>query len=78
MLGPSQAAYRASSGGVELRLRVNQDESWIVIKEPGAEPLYFDIPGAQVAAVTAEFEAIGDSPARLKAFVSAIEARGPC
>ena len=36
-------------------------------------PYYGDIPQDQVAAVLAEFEAIGDSAERFRAFVSAIE-----
>jgi hypothetical protein len=44
MLGPTQACYRASSGGVEIRLRVDPDAAWIVIRGPGAESRDFDIP----------------------------------
>jgi hypothetical protein len=70
MLGPRQAVYRASCEGVQIRLRVNVDESWIIIRRPGAEPCYRDIPQDQVAAVLAEFQAIGEDPAKFKAFTS--------
>jgi hypothetical protein len=75
MLGPRQAIYRASSGGVELRLRVNPDAAWIVIRAPGFESRYFDIPNDQVGAVTAFFPAEGDSPEKFKSFVNAIESQ---
>ena len=73
MLGPQQAVYRGWSGGVEIRLRVNPDRAWIVITGPGTESRYFDVPDDQVGAVTAEFQAIGDSPEKFKAFINAIE-----
>jgi hypothetical protein len=74
-LGPRQAVFRASCEGVQVRLRVNPDESWIIIRRPGAEPFYADIPQDQVAAVLAELEAIGEDPEKFKAFVSTIEAQ---
>jgi hypothetical protein len=58
MLGPAQACYRASSAGVEIRLRIDPDAAWIVIRGPG----YFDIHDDQVAAVTAFFPSEGHSP----------------
>jgi hypothetical protein len=76
MLGPRQAVYRASCDGVQVRLRVNAgDESWIVIRRPGAEPYYRDIPQDQVASVLAEWEVIDGDPGKFKAFISAIEGR---
>ena len=73
MLGPTNATYRASAGGVEIRLRLNPDVSWIVIRQAGAER-YFDIHNDQVATLIAEFQAIGDSVERFRAFVRTIEA----
>ena len=69
-LGPQEAVYRSSSGGVELRLRVTPGGSWVVIKGPGTESRYFDIPGDQVGAVVAEFQAIGEDPDKFAAFVN--------
>jgi len=73
VLGPKQAVHRASSGGVEIRLRVNPDSSWLVIRGPRTESRYFDIPSDQVGVVTSFFPAEGDLPERFKSFVSAIE-----
>jgi hypothetical protein len=75
VLGPRQAVYRASSAGGESRLRVNPDAAWIVIRGPGTDSRYFDIPDDQVGAVTAFFPSSGDSPAKFKSFVSTIEAQ---
>ena len=52
MLGPRQAVYRASSGGVEIQLRANRDAAGVVIRGPGTESRHFDIPGDQVGALT--------------------------
>jgi hypothetical protein len=70
--GPRQQVFRSSCNGVSVRLRVNAgDESWIVIKAPGTEPRYREIPETKVDAVVAEFQAIGDSTERFAAFVNA-------
>jgi hypothetical protein len=44
MPGPRQAIYRLSSGGVEVRARVNLGKLWIVARARGTEARYFDIP----------------------------------
>jgi hypothetical protein len=67
--------YCASFGGVEIRLRVDPEAAWIVIRGPGTESRYFDIPDDQVGSVTAFFPSEGDSPERFQAFVSTIEAQ---
>jgi hypothetical protein len=71
MLGPRLAVYQSSCEGAQIRLRVNADESWIIIRRPGGEPYYRDIPEDQVAAVLAEFNAIGEAPEKFQAFVVA-------
>lgn len=69
MLGPRQEIYRASCNSVEIRLRVNPDNAWVVIRSPGREPFYRDIEEGEVAGVLAKFLAIGKDPERFKAFV---------
>lgn len=69
MLGPTQRIYRASCYGVEVRLRVNVDNAWVVIRRPGREPFYRDVDQCKVAGVLAEFEGIAGSPERFNAFV---------
>jgi hypothetical protein len=56
-------------------LRVNLDESSFVIRGPGNESKYFDIPDDQVGAVVAEFQAIGGDPVKFAAFVKAQASR---
>jgi len=46
-----------------------------VIRGPGTESRYFDIPDDQIGAVTAFFPAEGDPPAKFKSFISTIEAQ---
>lgn len=71
ILGPKSYCYRASCQSVEIKLRVDPDQSWMVIKRPGQETQYRDIPHDDVASVVQEFKAIGDDVERFNAFVSA-------
>jgi hypothetical protein len=57
--------------GVEVRLRVNPDAAWIVIRKSGTGPRYCDIPQDQVAAVVVELQGIGEDPRKFAAFVNA-------
>jgi hypothetical protein len=70
MLGPRQTIYRMSSGGVEIRLRVNADDAWIVIRRAGAEPFYRDISESELPGLLAQYRAIDGSAERFKAFVN--------
>jgi hypothetical protein len=54
-------------------LRVNPDGSWIVIRGPGTESRYFEIPDDRIGEVVAFFPAEDDSPEKFKTFFSAIE-----
>jgi hypothetical protein len=64
------ALYRASCLGIELRLRVEPDgNGWLVIKRPGVESQYIDIPSAEIPGVVERFIAIGEDVDRFKAFV---------
>jgi hypothetical protein len=54
-------------------LRVNPDGSCIVIRGLGTESRYFEIPDDRIGEIVAFFPAEGDSPEKLKTFVSAIE-----
>jgi hypothetical protein len=74
MLGPRQEIYRASCNSMEIRLRVNPDNAWVVIRSPGRELFYRDIEQGEVAGVLAEFHAIGKDPEKFKTFVNAVEA----
>jgi hypothetical protein len=73
MLGPRQEIYRASCNSVEVRLRVNPDSAWIVIRRPGAEPYYRDIADDELPGLLAQYRAIGGDPGRFQAFVNAAE-----
>jgi len=53
-----------------LRLRVNPDSSWLVIRVPGSER-HREIPQDQVAAVPTEFQGIGEDAEKFAAFVNA-------
>ena len=75
MLGPRQELLRMSCNGVEIRLRVNPDSSWLTIRYPDREPFYRDIEHGEVAGVLAEFHAIGKDPEKFNAFVGAVELR---
>lgn len=66
-LAPRQEIYRASSRGVEVRLRVNPDSSWVVIRFPDREPFYKEFEQSEVAAVLARFKAIDGDPERFVA-----------
>jgi hypothetical protein len=72
MIGPRQRISRASCNSVEIRLRVNEDCAWIVIRRPGTEPTYRDIPDAKVGETVAAFQAIEGDPERFKAFLSRV------
>jgi hypothetical protein len=70
--GPRQAVYRSSCDGVSVRLRANVgDQSWLIIKKPGVEALYRDIPEDQVSTVVDQFLAIETDPQKFAAFVNA-------
>lgn len=77
MLGPTQFVYRASCKGVEIRLRVNADHAWIVIRRPGAEPFYRDIAESELPGLLAQYRAIDGDADRFQAFISAIETQRP-
>lgn len=53
-----------------MRLRVNPDEAWIIIKNPSGESKYLDIPDARIGEVVAFFPSQGGSPEKFKSFVS--------
>lgn len=74
-LGPTQQTFRMSSGGVMVRLRVNDvGGSWITIDDPRrGEPYYADIPESEIGGVLARFQAIDGDPGRFEAFVSALK-----
>jgi hypothetical protein len=73
-LGPRQQVFRCSSGGTEIRLRVNAgDQSWCIIKRAGAPADYVDLEDKEVDAVVARFNAIGTDPAKFDAFVRNIQ-----
>jgi hypothetical protein len=52
-------------------LRVEPGEAWLTIKRPGEERQYRDIADADVPALVAEFEAIGEDLEKFRAFVDA-------
>jgi hypothetical protein len=66
------AIYRASCNGVEIRLRIEPDGAWLVIKRPGLEASYVEIEDRDVPALVAELEAIGDDPEKFSAFLSRV------
>jgi len=68
--------YRSSGFGIEIRLSVTPDGNWLVIRRPGVEPYYRDIPEAELDAVVGEFQAIGEDPAKFQAFVNAANRQG--
>jgi len=70
MLGPTQQIYRASCNSVEVRLRVNPDSAWIVIRRPGAEPYYRDIAEIELPGLMAQYRAIDGDAGRFGAFVA--------
>jgi hypothetical protein len=70
--GPKQFCYRASCNSVEIRLRVNPDAAWIILKRPGNAAHYIDLDDQDVDAVVARFNQIGDSPALFDDFVRSI------
>ena len=74
MIGPRQLIYRASCNSIEIRLRVNPDAAWIVIRQPGSEPTYRDIPDAEVDETVAAMQAIDNDPERFAAFVQSVSA----
>ena len=59
---------------MEIRLRVDLDGSWFMIKRPG-ETKFFDLPDDHVGAAIAFFPEQGGSAERFRSFVSAIERR---
>jgi hypothetical protein len=69
-LGPKSYCFRASCHSVEIRLRVEPDSAWIVVRAPGVEPRYRDIDAADVDAVVKEFQSIGHSVERFEEFVN--------
>jgi hypothetical protein len=71
IVGPRGKLYRCSCRGIEIRLRVEADCAWLVVKKPDQEREYHDIAQSEVAGVVERFEAIGDSPEKFKAFVNA-------
>jgi hypothetical protein len=71
MEGPRQQVFRASSGGVSVRLRINvADVSWLTIKAPGKETCYRELKDDECGAVLTAFSEIGDSPERFTSFVN--------
>ena len=70
MLGPRQQILRMSCNGVEIRLRINPDNAWIVIHRPGEESFYKDIAADALPHVLRQYHAIGKDPERFEAFVN--------
>jgi hypothetical protein len=53
-------------------LRIEPDgSSRLTIKRPRCEPRHIDVEPQDVAAVLADFQAIGEDPEKFKAFVNA-------
>jgi hypothetical protein len=75
MLGPRQEIYRASCNSVEVRLRVNPDSAWIVVRRPGAGPYYRDIADNELSGLLEQYRAIGGDPQKFAAFVNAYSTR---
>jgi len=68
----SGGVWRASSRGIEIKLRVERDGgAWLVIRKPHSEPSYRELADGEVAKVLAEFQAIGEDPEKFRAFVDA-------
>lgn len=72
MLGPRQEIYRASFNGAEIRLRVNPDNAWIVIRRPGAEPYYRDIAESELPELMAQYRAIDGDAGRFQDFLGRV------
>ena len=73
-----QFCYRKTCNGVVLRLRVNPDNSWLVIERPGAiEREYIDIAESDVDSVRDRFAAIND-PTSFAAFVDSVSGANAC
>jgi hypothetical protein len=58
------------------RLRVEPDgNGWLVIKRPGAESEYHDIPSAEIPRIVERFLSIGEDPEKFKAFLRTWEGK---
>ena len=71
-MGPRQEILRMSCNGVEVRLRINPDNAWVVIRKPGQEPFYSDIAESELTEVLEQYHSINGSPARFQAFVASL------
>ena len=69
-MGPTQRIYRASCKGTEIRLRVNVDAAWLVIKRPGQPADYVDIQPKDIDELLRQFQAIKGDPGRFDEFVA--------
>jgi hypothetical protein len=60
-------------GGIRLSTSRRVAAHRLVIRRPGVEPYYRDIPEPELSALLAEMEAIGDDADRFQAFVTAAD-----
>ena len=70
--GSSGGVFRASSNGVELRLRLDADAAWCVVKRPGNPADYVDIAERDVESTIERFHAINGDPNKFDDFVKDI------